>query len=358
MSITVDLSKNYGSFHLDVRFSAESRRIGILGASGSGKSMTLRMIAGIISPDSGLVQIGTDCFYDSGRRINVRPQARKIGYLFQNYALFPTMTVAQNIACGVQGTKKQKQARAEEMIREFHLERLGGRLPSELSGGQQQRAALARIMAYEPDVILLDEPFSALDVYLKDQMQQELVQFLDTYPGIIIMVSHDRDEIYRICEELVIIDEGKTVISGRTKDIFADPQSRTAATLTGCKNFSAAARIDDHTFRAEDWGITVHTQKVLPDSFDCIGYRAHEFEPVWGAQKENCIPVHVSGCAELQFEKKFYINTKAEGSSETAPVKWFAQRNVWDELEQKGMPDWLRIQEEHILFLQQRRCSC
>lgn len=351
MGITVDLSKNYGSFHLDVRFSAESRRIGILGASGSGKSMTLRMIAGIISPDSGSVQVNETCFYDSARRVNVRPQERKIGYLFQNYALFPTMTVAQNIACGVQGTKQQKIERAEKMIREFHLEGLGGRLPSELSGGQQQRAALARIMAYEPDVILLDEPFSALDVYLKDQMQQELVQFLDRYPGTIIMVSHDRDEIYRICEELVIIEDGKTVISGRTKEIFEDPKSRTAATLTGCKNFSVAVRIDDHTFHAEDWGITVHTQKNLPDFFDCIGYRAHEFEPVWGAEQDNCIPVRVADCAELQFEKKFYIHTGSEGSRENAPVKWFVQRDVWDELEQKGMPDWLRIQEEHILYL-------
>ncbi len=353
MGIKIDLKKDYGSFHLQISFSSEQRRLGILGASGSGKSMTLKMIAGIIDPDGGTVRINDNCLYDSKRRINVKPQKRQIGYLFQNYALFPTMTVSENIACGVRGTKREKNIRVQKMIREFHLEGLENRLPSQLSGGQQQRTALARIMAYEPDVILLDEPFSALDVYLKDQMQQELVEFLKNYEGIIIMVSHDRDEIYRLCDGLVVIDKGRAVVSGKTKDVFADPKSRTAAELTGCKNFSSAVRLDDHSFYAEDWGIRIFTENRLPDIFDCIGYRAHEFEPVWGDRKENCVPVRVIECAELQFEKKYYIHPGAGTDHGDGIIKWFAQRDMWEELEEKGIPDWLRVKEEHLLFLRQ-----
>ena len=159
--------------------------------------MTLKSIAGIISPDAGTIRIGEQIVFDSGKKINVKPQNRRAGYLFQNYALFPNMTVEQNIAAGLSGSREEKRKRVREMVGKFQLDGLERRLPGELSGGQQQRTALARIMAYKPEIILLDEPFSALDIYLKDNLQREMENMLKDYEGTVILVSHDRDEVYR-----------------------------------------------------------------------------------------------------------------------------------------------------------------
>ena len=171
MSLTVNVKKRFPAFQLDVRFKSSASRIGILGASGCGKSMTLKCIAGIEIPDEGEIVLNERVMYRSGEKICVKPQKRGIGYLFQNYALFPAMTVAENIGAGLKGSRQQNRERIRDMLHTFRLEGLEERLPGELSGGQQQRVALARIMAYEPDVILLDEPFSALDQFLKDRLQ-------------------------------------------------------------------------------------------------------------------------------------------------------------------------------------------
>lgn len=155
----IEIKKKLGAFRLQVYFKSSSRRIGILGASGCGKSVTLRSIAGMERPDSGRILVDGRVMFDSERHIDIKPQKRSIGYLFQNYALFPTMTVAENIEAGIKGTNGQKKERAVQMMERFQLTELRDRLPGQLSGGQQQRTALARIMAYEPDMILLDEPF-------------------------------------------------------------------------------------------------------------------------------------------------------------------------------------------------------
>ena len=244
MAVTVEIKKKLDNFRLDISFRSDARRIGILGASGCGKSMTLKSIAGIELPDEGHIEVEGRTFFDKEKKINLKPQLRNVGYLFQNYALFPTMTVEKNIAAGLKGSRQEKEARVREMVEKFRLQGLEKRLPGQLSGGQQQRAALARIMAYEPEMILLDEPFSALDMYLKDQLQRELAEMLEDYGGTVIMVSHNRDEVYRFSEELLVIDQGKIEVAGETKEIFRNPVSREAARLTGCKNFSKARRID------------------------------------------------------------------------------------------------------------------
>lgn len=238
MAINVQVRKKLDSFLLDISFESKSKRIGILGASGCGKSMTLKSIAGIETPDEGRIEVEGRTLFDRERKVNLKPQKRNVGYLFQNYALFPTMNVEKNIAAGLKGSRQGSETRVRQMIEKFRLQGLEKRLPGQLSGGQQQRVALARIMAYEPDVILLDEPFSALDMYLKDQLQQELIQMLEDYEGTVIMVSHNRDEVYRFSQDLLIIDQGRIAAAGETKEIFRNPVSREAARLTGCKNFS------------------------------------------------------------------------------------------------------------------------
>lgn len=351
MLADVRIRKKLGTFQLDMCFASASRRIGILGASGCGKSMTLKCIAGIETPDEGMIQIGGRVLYDAAAKQNVKPQLRRTGYLFQNYALFPSMTAAQNIGAGLKGTRKEKQRRIDEMIERFHLNGLAGHLPSQLSGGQQQRVALARIMACQPEVLLLDEPFSAMDVFLKDQLQQELQKMLEDYPGIVILVSHSRDEIYRFCEELVIAGGGKKIIQGRTKDIFTQPVYKEAARLTGCKNFSKIRICNAHTVEASDWGITLHFQNAVPADAGSIGFRAHDFVPVWGNRTGNSIRFHAVERAELPFEYHYYFMPENGREDETHKICWFVLRGELAGLEQRGMPDYLRLPENKIMFL-------
>lgn len=349
MSLNIHIKKRFPAFQLDVRFESSASRIGILGASGCGKSMTLKCIAGIETPDEGQIVIHGKVMYDSAQKIHIKPQKRNIGYLFQNYALFPTMTVEKNIGAGLKGSRQENRKRVQEMIRTFQLEGMEERLPGELSGGQQQRTALARIMAYEPDVILLDEPFSALDQFLKDRLQQELYDMLKNYRGTVILVSHDRDEIYRFSEELLIMDQGQVITAGNTKKIFEHPGLKEAARLTGCKNFSRVLRKDRHKLDAIDWGIELQCVREIPEETRYIGFRAHEFLPVWGERKQNCIKVRLAGSADLPFEKNFYILPEGDQGKEN--ICWFLQKDKWKILDQKGMPDYLQFPEEHLLFL-------
>ncbi len=164
MSLSVDIEKKLGAFHLRSKFEVPDETMALLGASGCGKSMTLKCIAGIVTPDRGRIVLGDRVLFDSEKKINLPPQQRKVGYLFQQYALFPNMSVEQNILCGIRsGDKAEKRCVLAEKIRMFRLEGLEKKHPAQLSGGQQQRVALARILCSEPEAILLDEPFSALD---------------------------------------------------------------------------------------------------------------------------------------------------------------------------------------------------
>ena len=340
MSMEVKIHKKLGEYELDVHWKSTKKRIGILGASGSGKSLTLKSIAGIEHPDQGHIQIGDHVLYDSDSRICLKPQKRNVGYMFQNYALFPTMTVEQNVGAGLAGDKKKKQV--QKMIRHFRLEGLEKRLPRELSGGQQQRVALARIMAYEPSVILLDEPFSALDVFLKDRLQQEMMELLSDYDGTVILVSHSRDE------ELLVIDDGKQICYGDTKAIFDCPEQVEAARLTGCKNIVQVKRLDEHSIEIPDWGTRLHLEQEIDAEITHIGLRAHEFIPVWGEREDNCIPIKEKGKAEFPFEWKYFLKGETEESDD---ICWYVQKNLWDELTEKGIPDYLKLPEKEILLL-------
>lgn len=346
MGIYVDVKKKTGDFTLKASFQSDAPRIGILGASGSGKSMTLRCIAGIERPDSGKIILGNRVLYDSQSKTDVKPQQRQVGYMFQNYALFPTMTVEQNVGAGVHGNKADRECVVREMIERFHLGGLENHLPSQLSGGQQQRVALARIMAYKPDVILLDEPFSALDVYLKDRMQRELMELLNGYDGQVIMVSHSRDEIYRFSKELFVLKSGSIIAGGETDALFANPGRIEVARLTGCKNFSGIRKIEAHTIEATDWGTLLHLDREIPNDVNHVGYRAHYFVPVWGKAEDNCVPVKAYVVDALPFEWNYYIDVPGN-----EPLCWFVQKDTQKRINDRGMPDYLKLMEDQLLFL-------
>lgn len=212
MKLEVDIYKKLKEFNLQVAFQWESGCLGLMGSSGSGKSMTLKCIAGIETPDQGRIVLNNQVLFDSEKKINLPPQKRKIGYLFQNYALFPNMNVIANIQSGLSAQKIKNPALTEktnEMLQAFHLQGLEKRYPRQLSGGQKQRVALARLMACKPELILLDEAFSALDVELKAQLQKELKEMLIRYEKPSILVSHDPNETAYLCQKIFKIDKGE-----------------------------------------------------------------------------------------------------------------------------------------------------
>lgn len=343
-----DIRKRIGGFELNASIESDASRIGILGESGSGKSMTLKSIAGIESVDSGRIVTDGRVLFDSAEKIDLKPQKRNVGYMFQNYALFPTMSVLKNVMAGLGKPTEENRIKAVDMLARFRMGGFEDKLPGELSGGQQQRVALARIMVTEPALILLDEPYSALDSYLRDRMQMEMLEMLEDYTGQVVMVSHSRDELYRFSEELFVLSRGRIVRHGDTGSVFREPGSVTVARLTGCKNFSAARRIDDHTVEAVDWGVTLGLDSEVPETVSALGYRAHTFEPVWGAVQENCVKFDLLRVDDLPFEKNYYIRTH----DNNAPLCWFVQSEAQKELETKGLPDFLKLKESSILLLE------
>ena len=188
MSLFIDIKKGLSSFNLDVSMKSKGGIIGFLGASGSGKSMTLKCIAGLEKADKGKIIINDKVLFDSENKINIKTKDRKVGFLFQNYALFPHMTIKNNIEIGLDKTSKdEKNKLSANYIKKFGLEGLENRYPWQLSGGQQQRVALARALITSPDILLLDEPFSALDNHLRANMERELVEILKDYDGTVVL---------------------------------------------------------------------------------------------------------------------------------------------------------------------------
>ena len=352
MSLQVDIHKKLGAFTLDVALEASVEKpevLGLLGASGCGKSYTLKCIAGIETPDKGRIVLDGETLFDSEKGINLPPQKRRVGYLFQNYALFPNMTVRQNILCGLRW-EKNKQAREGELQRVLALLRLEGlekHRPYQLSGGQAQRVALGRILVNRPRLLMLDEPFSALDSHLRDKLQLELQELLAGFGRPVLLVTHSRDEVYRLCSKLLVIDHGQAVSSGNTKEIFADPQRLSVARLTGCKNFSRAQRLDDQTVEAIDWQIRLKVKPPFPENFDYIGIRAHDFYP-WqeGMPEDNRLPCHLINRSESPFEKNI-IFTTVENVDKPPRIWWLYGRYEYAE----QLPQYLGIAPENILLL-------
>jgi molybdate transport system permease protein len=218
MRLIVDIQKQLASYTLAVAFEVVGETLGVLGSSGSGKSMTLRCIAGIETPTRGTIVLNDRILYDSRRGIDLPSRDRNVGYLFQHYALFPHLTVAQNIAYGLRGlAKPARQRRVGEQLTQVNLTGLGDRYPHQLSGGQQQRVALARALAPAPHLLLLDEPFSALDTHLRSELEQQLIKTLSTYAGLTLFVSHNLEEVYRVCQPLLVLSAGAIAAFGPSR---------------------------------------------------------------------------------------------------------------------------------------------
>ena len=347
MSLEVTIAKRFEGFTLHADFAAGNTAAAILGASGCGKSMTLRCIAGVVKPDSGRIVLDGRVLFDSEKGINLPPQQRNVGLLFQNYALFPNMTVEQNILCALKKEKDPaaRKAACGSALRAMRLEELAHRLPSELSGGQQQRAALARILAGRPRILMLDEPFSALDSYLREEVEGEVGSLLSNFDGTALLVTHDRDEAYRLCREMIVMDSGEVLRAGTTKEVFADPRRLTAARLTGCKNILPCVRVDEHHVRLTGWERELTVALPVPEGCCAVGIRAHDFAPE-AADGENRMPVQVGASSENPFD----WNVICTAADNAGKLWWKVSKTTLSSPPPQA-PAYLRVAPENIMPL-------
>ena len=328
MSAYVDIEKRLGSFHLKVKFEAGNETLSLLGASGCGKSMTLKCIAGIEKPDRGRIVVDDVVLFDSEKKIDLTPQQRHTGLLFQNYALFPNMTVLQNIRCGAsrEPDKKKREEMVTSVMESFGLSDLAKHLPHQLSGGQQQRVALARILVSNPRILLLDEPFSALDSHLRFKLEQEVRQVIRSFGKTVLLVSHDRDEVFRMSDQLAIMEEGRIETVGKKAEVFANPKTRKGAILTDCKNISNMERLGSGQIRATDWDIVLDVGKI-PEDTTAVGIRMHGIRPGTGKNSYRCRVVE-----EIENPFSYTVMLSPLHTSGTSPLGWELDKETWNNL--------------------------
>lgn len=313
--LEMDIFNQNPGFTLSVGFTADNKPLGILGGSGSGKSMTLRCVAGLLTPTAGRIILNGRVLFDSEKGINLPTRNRRIGFLFQNYALFPHMSVRENIAFGLKYgrnhdfplNKTELNRRVAEKIALVELQGLENRYPYQLSGGQQQRVALARALAIEPEALLLDEPFSALDTYLRSRIEKQLSETLANYQGVTLFVTHNLEEAYRVCNNILVLSEGKVIADGSKTQIFEHPQTLKVAQVTQCKNFSPARAISPTEVEVLNWGCTLQVIEPIPSQLAYVGIRAHHLIFAREKKQENCFPAWVVQTSETPHRMTVYL---------------------------------------------------
>ncbi|WP_293121787.1 molybdate ABC transporter permease subunit [Microcoleus sp. bin38.metabat.b11b12b14.051] len=349
-----NIFKPLSGFTLNVGFDIGQEVLGILGASGSGKSMTLRCIAGLETPTSGKIAVNGKVLFDSAEGINLPSKDRRIGFLFQNYALFPHLTVAENIAFGLQHlSASEQQLRVKEQLISVQMSGLESRYPHELSGGQQQRVALARAIVNSPDLLLLDEPFSALDTHLRSQLERELMQTLANYRGITLFVSHNLEEVYRVCENLLVLADGSAIAFDTKEHIFDRPRNFTVAQLTGCKNFCAAKQVAETIVEAIDWGCTLTVVEPIPKSLVFVGIRAHQVSFVSGCDRENTFACWIASTVETPHRVTLYLKLHSPPhDSQDYHLQAEVFKEKWRAIKDNPFPWYVHLEPIRLILME------
>jgi molybdate transport system ATP-binding protein len=235
--LSIDISKRFPGFTLEVSWQASERVTGLFGPSGAGKTATLDCLAGLSRPDRGRIVVNDRVLFDSAASIDVPPRQRRLGYVFQGYALFPHLTAAENIGYGLHGhPRAERRRRTAEVLERLGLGGLEGRRPGDLSGGQRQRVALGRALAPEPALLLLDEPFSALDAPLRRVLREDLSAVLRDWGTAAVVVTHDFTEAYRLADHIVVYDGGRVVQAAPRSELLWRPASEIVASIMGIRN--------------------------------------------------------------------------------------------------------------------------
>lgn len=343
MSLVLDIEKQLGNFHLKTAVECGNEVLSLLGASGCGKSMTLKCIAGIEKPDRGRIVVDGHVLFDSEQGINLSVQKRQVGMLFQNYALFPNMTVATNIRMGTRREGGCDEATLRSVMERFGLLEAADLYPHQISGGQQQRTALARILISKPDILLLDEPFSALDSHLRFRMEEEIRSVIRSFGKTVVLVSHNRDEVFRLSDQVAIMHNGKIDRAGKKTEVFRDPQTVNAATLTGCKNISPVKILDAHHFLATDWGLTFCVS-AIPEDAGYVGIRMHFICPGEGENTFAC-----SVTEEIENPFSYTVMLKKSDKEHVRSFGWELDKEAWKEFRKKDVI--VHIPETSLHFL-------
>jgi molybdate transport system permease protein len=357
VTLEIQIEKNLADFTLDVSFCATEAPLSILGASGAGKTMLLRCIAGLERPGRGRIALNDRILFDSARRVGVPARDRRIGLLFQNYALFPHRTVAENIAFGLHDLPRDEQsARIASLVARTHLTGLEQRYPRELSGGEQQRAALARALAVQPEALLLDEPLAALDTHLRAQVEAQLQETFAAYRQPTLLVTHNMEEAYRLGEQLLVLARGRVAAFGAKEEIFHRPPSSEVARLTGCKNISRAQMNPDGTVQALDWDCRVHVAQKPEKALKYVGIRAHYIdfcEP--GDERgsdENVLPCHLVRTSETPFRVTLFLSVdSARGESAEPHLQAELFKEKWERIRQRPSPWRVRLAPESLFLM-------
>jgi molybdate transport system ATP-binding protein/molybdate transport system permease protein len=357
MPLEVAIEKQVSGFRLAVEFTADGAPLGLLGPSGSGKTMTLRAIAGLEKPDRGRIVLHGHVLFDSEHGVNVPARDRRIGLLFQNYALFPHLTVAENIAFGLRRVPRpERTRRVAEQLAATHLHDLASRYPASLSGGEQQRVALARALAVEPAALLLDEPFSALDTHLRGALERQLRETLETYRGSTLFVSHNLEEAYRVCEELVVLARGSVAARGPKEEIFRQPPTLEVARLTGCKNFSRASRTAYGLIEALDWGCKLRVTQQFAKLPAHVAIRAHHIrvraQDASPENHNNLFPCWLAAITETPFRVTLDLRI---GGPPANPADFHVQAEVfkqeWEAFRNLAQPWQVELAPDRLFLL-------
>ena len=355
MDLVVDIKKKYKDFKLEIEFQASQETMGILGASGSGKSMTLRSIAGIVTPDKGKIVLNGRTLFDSEKGINLSVQERRVGLLFQNYALFPNLTVRENIEFGIRKLSGQERLRrVEEKMAAMQISHLHDKYPYQLSGGEQQRTALARTLVTEPECLLLDEPFSALDNHIRGQLEKELLDIFASYDGVTLFVTHNLEECYRVSKNILVMDKGEALSCGCRDEVFLTPPNVKTAMLTGCKNISALGRINNKTVRAEEWGcnLEVGEQKIADSTH--LGIREHHLTLVDNGKLPNTFPCWVSRVVETPFSVTSFLKIDGSGGADRDyDIQMEISKEAYTLQRGQPYPWYVQIKPEHLFFMKE-----
>lgn len=325
MSLEVQIEKQLPEFTLDAAFRAnDDAPLAILGPSGAGKTMLLRCIAGLERPDRGRITLDGHVVFDSTRSIDVPARSRRVGLLFQQFALFPHRTVAENLTFGLRNLPKaERESRVAAVTRQTHIAGLEHRYPRELSGGEQQRVALARALAIDPEVLMLDEPLSSLDTHLRSQIESQLQQTFSEYRRPSLLVTHSMEEAYRLCRRLVVLSRGRVAAFGGMEEIFRQPPNAEVARLTGCKNISRVKPLANGLVEALDWGCRLRAASAAVSAPAYAGIRAHHIDFVessaGGAPGENVFPCWLVRSSETPFRITLFLRLREpSGASPSA----------------------------------------